>query len=362
MDEITPETGPVGPVSERMQALLARAVEEQVGERRAVSAALTDVQSQVTELVASVRLGATGSSVGELADRTGASLDALLLRLETLQSEVEALSALQDGTRLQEAVGAVVARRFDDLDVAVSGAAGVPALATDLGRLNDRVEQLAGQVAAVVVPDAQEIAVLVDQRITEQLVASVAARVTDAVRTISDDSEGRVLAHVDEAVLALAEALLRRRRNGRGGGGGEPVAPVADASSEAVQAPDAPDAPDDGAVPESAQEQRTAAAATAPAIRAAGRQRPATSRAPGRPRRFETPRPPRQTADPPEMSPRSAGAAMVTEPAEPDAVSGPGQATLAGDSRRGAAGPVDPPPLAPEPSSSRRRPWWRPTD
>ena len=44
-----PAAPPAGPVSDRMQALLSRAVEEQVTEQRAVSSVLRELRTQVTD-------------------------------------------------------------------------------------------------------------------------------------------------------------------------------------------------------------------------------------------------------------------------------------------------------------------------
>ena len=57
------ETPASGPVSDRMQALLSRAVEEQVSEQRAVSTVLGELRGQVAALAEGIRQTASDSSV-----------------------------------------------------------------------------------------------------------------------------------------------------------------------------------------------------------------------------------------------------------------------------------------------------------
>lgn len=129
MDDQTrnPGTG-TGAVSERVQALLSRAVEDQLVEQRAVSTSLTDLRNEVVAVAEAVRGGASTTAVeqlrGELADN--------------------ASEARRASVQLSERLDALT-RRVGEVD------------------------------------------------------ASVAA------------GERRILAHVDEAVLAVTESLLRPR-------------------------------------------------------------------------------------------------------------------------------------------------------
>ncbi|MCW2499937.1 MAG: hypothetical protein JWN87_1613, partial [Frankiales bacterium] len=83
---------PGGPVSDRMQALLSRAVEEQVSEQRAVSSLLTELRVQVTGLTESVRLAASDAAV----ERLGGTVSTVVADLRTstslLGQRIEALS------------------------------------------------------------------------------------------------------------------------------------------------------------------------------------------------------------------------------------------------------------------------------
>ncbi len=121
-----------GAVSERMQALLSRAAEDQLAEQRAVSASLNDLRNQVVEVAEAVRAGDSAGTVEQL--------------------------------RVELAGNASEVRRT-------------------YAQLSERLDTLAQRV--------------------------------DEVATSVAQGERRILAHVDEAVLALAEALLRRRRPGR---------------------------------------------------------------------------------------------------------------------------------------------------
>ena len=99
--------------------------------------------------------------------------------------------------------------RLDALDVPTpEQVAGVvaPRVADQL------VERLAPRVAELVLA---RIAPALVEQVTDATSAAVLSGVADLVHTSTAESERRVLAHVDEAVLALAEALLRRRRSAR---------------------------------------------------------------------------------------------------------------------------------------------------
>ena len=78
-----------------------------------------------------------------------------------------------------------------------------------LRALEERSGRLAAQVADLVV--ARQTETLVPQT-TAAVLDGVADRVGPPVRQAAERTEQRLTAHVDEAVLALAEALLRRRR------------------------------------------------------------------------------------------------------------------------------------------------------
>lgn len=236
-----PPTTPGGPMSERMQALLSRAAEEQLTEQRQVSAVLTDLRTLVKGIVEQV----SGTASSALLEGLGGDVASLATELETSTAGLEErLDAL--GERLS-AIG--------------DAAGGVPAVARDLARVSGRVEELSGvrddvaalrgevedvsaRVAAVAFPTTEAVSAAVGQQVTDQLVDELAPRVADVVltrvaatlveqvagsvtasvqnglaervRAANADTERRISAHVDEAVLVLAEALLRRRSSRSG--------------------------------------------------------------------------------------------------------------------------------------------------
>jgi hypothetical protein len=123
----------------------------------------------------------------------------------------------------------------------------LPSLVLGVAGLREDVEDVAVRLADLHVPTAEAVAVAVEQQVVDPLVDVLAPRVaelvlhrvaatlveqvassvttsvqhglTERVRAATVDSERRISAHVDEAVLVLAEALLRRRRVLRTGGG-----------------------------------------------------------------------------------------------------------------------------------------------
>lgn len=214
---------------------------------------LAEVRTQVTELaVASARV------------------DALRDEVAAVTARVDALPTATDVRRSQESLAAAVGERLAALDARLTEVGGrtaqlgavrddlaalraeverlhediaLPQVMLALGGLREDVEDLAGHLARVDVPTADAVAAATDSRMTDRLVGELAPRVadlvlarvavtlveqvsgsvsasvqnglTDRVRAANADTERRLSAHVDEAVLALAEALLRRRRSGR---------------------------------------------------------------------------------------------------------------------------------------------------
>jgi len=348
VNDSTPGAPAPGLVSERMQALLSRAVEEQVSEQRTVSSVLADLRGEVADLAEGVRLAASESSLGVLARRLD-EIDAaaarsvapeqLTVSLSDLRAAVETgplaqrLSSL-GGTleEVQQQLSQVV-ERIAELGTA---AGELPALSVGMTALCGDVEELTNRLAGSTAPGAEEIAQVVERRVSALLL----------------ESEGRVIAHVDDAVLVLAEALLRRRRNGRGGGAAEPIGEstgqYADAASDHEPAKGTAPAADE------------LGAAVVPA---GGRRRPAarTSRAPGRPRRFEAAgppvmdpaRPPQPQQEVPTQGEPTQEGPTQEEPAQRHVPAQPAQAHE----------PAQPPQAAaPTQPSPRRRPWWRPND
>ncbi len=180
------------------------------------------------------RLGQVAERVARVGDAAG-GIPALASDLTRLTARVEELQGLHDKVTL---VGqGVNALRDDSTGTTLS--LGIASLRDDLVSLGERVAKAAP-------PPAEDVAGMVSRSVADRLVETLAPRIADVVltrvsaalvaqlgealsprvkadteavvRTVTADSERRVFAHVDEAVLALAEALLRRRRGGRASG------------------------------------------------------------------------------------------------------------------------------------------------
>lgn len=220
--------------------------------RSGLDTATAERFDQVVGALAAVeaRLGQVGERLGEVGDAAG-GVPALSTDLTRLAARVEELHVLREQVG-QLSLG-VDTLREDGTGRALT--LGLAALRDDVEQLGERVDQLAP-------PPVDEVAALVSQRVADRLVETLAPRVAEVVlarvgaalvtqlsdalaprvageteallRSTTADSERRVLAHVDEAVLALAEALLRRRRGGRAvpgtlaaaAAGPEPAAPA----------------------------------------------------------------------------------------------------------------------------------------
>jgi len=230
-----------------------------------LAAAMANVPTALETAVAAVseRLGAVAPSLagletrlGEVAERlsdvgdVAGGVPALATELHRVREQVESLTGLQDQLA---AVGSGVQHLQDD-----------PAsrtIALGLAGLREDVDGLTERVAGTASPTADEVAAVVSERVTDRLVEMLAPRVAElvlsrvgdalvsqltgvlsaqvrrdtaeVVQVTTADSERRVVAHVDDAVLALAEALLRRRRAGRPP---SVVLPPADVPPEQLQA------------------------------------------------------------------------------------------------------------------------------
>lgn len=136
-------------------------------------------------------ISAVQAALAEL--REDSTTPAVLVGVTSLQQDLEDLA---------ERVDAIAVPTPDAVAQAVSG------------KVADRiVDALAPRVAEVVL--TRVASVLVEQ-VASTVTASVQNGLTERVRAATAESERRMSAHVDEAILALAEALLRRRRPARG--------------------------------------------------------------------------------------------------------------------------------------------------
>ncbi|HET6817448.1 MAG TPA: hypothetical protein VFH66_09530 [Mycobacteriales bacterium] len=236
------------PMSERMQALLSRAVEDQLSEQRQVAGAMTEVRNHLAHLGAELQqLRATaGGAADEEIQRQVAGVAADVREaIRVLGERIDGVSALvqQRGNDLAELRGVIDSElrpRVEGVDAAVrdlrSAFTGIGSRVADLpgrqeietmlarageatGPLDERLESLQGWVEEVheglfgetgVHPRVQALV----EHAAEPPAApeeDIGARIDEAVRTAVSASEKRITAHVDDAVLALAEALLRRR-------------------------------------------------------------------------------------------------------------------------------------------------------
>ena len=162
-------------MSERMQSLLSRAVEDQMNEQRQLQNLIKDVRQSLAQLQEEVRNAAGAQSVEGVRTEVG-----------TLGNEVRSSTTML-GERLE----------------AVARAVGASAQALqNLGGQIDRVsELLAGNQQSLAQMSAA--------------VSQVRTSMTDAggpdVATLIAENNAALIGHIDAAVLTLAEALLRRR-------------------------------------------------------------------------------------------------------------------------------------------------------
>jgi uncharacterized protein YukE len=243
------------PMSERMQALLSRAVEDQLSEQRQVANAMTEVRNHLAHLGAELQqLRATaGGAADEEIQRQVAGVAADVREaIRVLSERLDGVAGLvqQRGNDLTELRGLMgelrgvmdneLRPRVDGVDAAMRdlrGAfTGIGSRVADLpgrqeiesmlartsqasGPVDERLEQMQGWIEEVhdglfgetgVHPRVQA---LLEQaaEVPESSDEDLGSRIDEAVRAAVSASEKRITAHVDEAVLALAEALLRKR-------------------------------------------------------------------------------------------------------------------------------------------------------
>ena len=289
-----------GAMSDRMRALLSRAAEEQLLEQRQVSSVLGQLRALVEDVD-------ERQATGEQVERVAAEVRALSARVEVRLDAAEARSA-------------ELAERF-------------------------------GEATALVGQAAQDLAGRVEARLRE-VVADLTASVDTAVQT----SERRLTTHVDDAVLALAEVVLRRR------------------SAAAGAAPGRVPGPTDGAEPAGAGEGDPQAATELDDTGAGVPQAPALVDVPPVPPAADVPPRAEPAGDLP-----PAEALALPVPGEPALIPGrrdapelcDGFVLVPADVEEPDAGPA--PPVLQERRTSerrtaprsdgsgrRRRPWWRP--
>ncbi|MCW2681027.1 MAG: hypothetical protein JWM62_2428, partial [Frankiales bacterium] len=234
----------VAAVTERMDRLEAMASRPTVGPED-LSTALAPLLERLEALSTSGpapvvdRLSGLDGRLAALEERLGAVADRLA-QVGEAAGGVPAVAG--DLARVAARVDELVAVR-DDVTALRAGVTALqddsplPSLVLGVAALREDVEDLGGRVNAVTIPSAEAISTSVGQQVTDRLVDELAPRVADVVltrvaatlveqvsgsvttnvqngltekvRAATADSERRISAHVDEAVLALAEALLR---------------------------------------------------------------------------------------------------------------------------------------------------------
>jgi hypothetical protein len=176
-------------MAERMQELLTQAVEDQILEQRQLTAALSDIRAALSRIPEELRTGVAGTVLGPVQRLLD---DTARLRSDTGQlATASAVSTLQD--RLDEVTDSLAE---------FARSSPQEKLREQLGALYGQLDDLAAAVETLDDTSGRVHGALVE--VTGRL---------DRLDAALPDLERRLTAHVDEAVLALADALLRRRVN-----------------------------------------------------------------------------------------------------------------------------------------------------
>src|SRR4051812_36859584 len=243
---MTADPGSGTPMSERMQALLSRAVEDQISEQRQVAGAMNEVRSHLAHLsdeLQQLRATAGGAADEEIQRQVAGVAADVREAIRVLGDRIDGVSALvqqrgQDLAEIRNVIDCELRPRVDGVDSAMRDLRGafsgigsrvadlpgrqdieamISRARTDTSGIDERLESLQGWIEEVhgglfgedgVHPRVEA---LVEQAAQGLPVDEIAARIDAPVRTALTASEKRITAHVDEAVLALAEALLRKR-------------------------------------------------------------------------------------------------------------------------------------------------------
>lgn len=220
-----PATPASGAVSERMQALLSRAVEEQVNEQRQVQSLLSEVRNALAQVQRDGRSEPAGQADlgAHLAHHASESRAQLAQLDERLEAIVRAV-----GTSAQVLQG--ISGQLERLGDSVREQAANAGRTEPTAQVRREVSELRSRV------DAVEGAVRGDVAALHQRLVADNERLTDAAA----ESTRTIANHVDNAVLVLAEALLRRPGITGDTSSPELIAePVADLVAEQVAEPSA---------------------------------------------------------------------------------------------------------------------------
>ena len=190
-----PPSAGSGAVSERMQALLSRAVEEQVNEQREVQSLLSEVRNALTQVQRDGRAAPAGQADlgAHLANHASETRTQLTLLDERLEAIVRAV-----GTSAQVLQG--ISGQLERLGDAIKEQTANAGRSEPVAQVRREVSDLRSRV------DAMESSVRGDVAGLHQQLAADVERITAS----TDESTRTIANHVDNAVLVLAEALLRR--------------------------------------------------------------------------------------------------------------------------------------------------------
>jgi hypothetical protein len=245
---VTNDPGSGTPMSERMQSLLSSAVEDQHSEQRSLAAALDEVRAQISALaqhVAASREQPTQTDPAAVAaltvelresmrrssDRLDAVARMVAQRGEDIATLQGSLSALGEQLRAQgESVNSIATylgeRTGDD---GSRGAALEQRLVTLQNDMTAVGHHVAGLTESAAYSDnGRDLASLaesvrtLDGRLAASSGEELDARIRSIIAGALVGTERRLAAHIDEAVLALAEAMLRRRPASRDAAPAEP--------------------------------------------------------------------------------------------------------------------------------------------
>ncbi len=216
-----------------MQSLLSRAVEEQAAEQRAVSTLLGQIVTRLETLARDVTsLGSLGDAVGAVDVDLRTSTTLLADRINALSSSIVEQASTgasvlgRDVAGLRSDLARIAARppapALDDLSQLVRTQAAaereqVAELLQD-GLASERpvsrsmtTEVVRDVVTDVVTEVVTDVVTDVVTEVVGDALAVERAHSTQTLQAVIDASEERVLAYVDQAVMALAEALLLPR-------------------------------------------------------------------------------------------------------------------------------------------------------
>jgi hypothetical protein len=205
LDDYLPLTSsPSGEISERMQALLSRAVDDQVNEQRQVQSLLTEVRAalaQVQDEVRAVPSDDLRRRLDEHVRTNGAALAQLQDRLEAMVRAVTTSAQVLQG----------ISGQLDRLTESVAEQAAHAAGSEPVDQLRGDVGQLGGRLDAIERALSSRLDGIETLLRAELPGLQVGIRGDfESVRAATGESTRHLAQHIDNAVLVLAEALLRR--------------------------------------------------------------------------------------------------------------------------------------------------------